>query len=58
MINKETKKAYVFRKGERTGSWLAEGEEILGWKVQSIDSGGAKLQKDGRSIELPLFAQH
>jgi len=55
MIGGEVKKAYVFRKGERAGSWLAEGEEIMGWKVQVIDSGGARLQKDGRSVGLSLY---
>jgi hypothetical protein len=57
MISGGVKKAYLFRKADRAGSWLAEGEEIMGWKVESIDSGGAKLQKDGRNIELPLYAQ-
>ena len=57
MITGGAKKAYLFRKTDRTGSWLAEGEEILGWKVRSIDSGGAKLQKDGRDIELLLYTQ-
>jgi hypothetical protein len=57
MINGDVKKTYVFRKADHGGSWLAEGEEIMGWKVHSIDSGGAKLQKDGRDIELPLYAQ-
>jgi hypothetical protein len=57
MISGGAKKAYLFRKADRAGSWLAEGEEIMGWKVQSIDSGGAKLQQDRRNIELPLYAQ-
>jgi len=57
MIISGARKVYLFRKTDRTGSWLAEGEEILGWKVRSIDSGGAKLQKDGRDIELLLYAQ-
>jgi hypothetical protein len=57
IITGGAKKAYLFRKTDRTGSWLAEGEEIMGWKVQSIDSAGARLQKDGRNIELPLYAQ-
>ena len=55
MITGGAKKAYLFRKSDRAGSWLAEGEEIMGWKVQAIDSGGATLQKDGRNIELPLY---
>jgi hypothetical protein len=57
MINGEVKKAYLFRKGDRTGAWLAEGEEIMGWKVQTIDSDGARLRKDGRGIELSLYPQ-
>ncbi len=57
IISGGAKKAYLFRKADRSGSWLAEGEEILGWKIQSIDSGGAKLQKDARDIELPLYAR-
>jgi hypothetical protein len=44
-------------KADQTGSWLIEGEEIMGWKVRGTDSGGAKLQKDGRDIELPLYAR-
>jgi hypothetical protein len=57
IIGGGTKKAYLFRKADRIGSWLAEGEEITGWKAQAIDSGSATLQKDGRNIELPLYAQ-
>ncbi len=57
MITGGSKKAYLFRKTDRTGSWLAEGEEIMGWKVRSIDGGGARLQRDGRDIKLLLYAQ-
>jgi len=57
VINGAAKRAYLVRKADQVGAWLAEGQEILGWKVQSIDSGGAKLQKDGRNIELPLYAR-
>jgi hypothetical protein len=38
VINGEVKKAYVFRKAaDRTGSWVTEGDEIMGWKVHSIN---------------------
>jgi hypothetical protein len=57
VINGEVKRAYVFRKADHSGSWLAEGEEVMGWKVHSIDSGGAKLRKDDRNIELQLYTQ-
>ncbi len=57
VITGGAKKAYLFRKTDRTGAWLAEGEEIMGWRVHAINSGGATLQKDGRDIELPLYPQ-
>jgi len=57
IITNRTKKAYLFSKTDRNGSWLGEGEEIMGWRVQSIDRKGARLTKDGREIELPLYAQ-
>jgi general secretion pathway protein E len=38
-------------------SWLAEGKEIMWWNAHSTDSAGAKLQKDGPDIELPLYAR-
>jgi len=46
MISRQGKKAYVFRKADRSGSWVTGGKEIVGWKVQSIDRGGATLRKD------------
>jgi hypothetical protein len=55
VINGEVKKAYVFGKAaDRTGSWVTEGDEIMGWKVHSINSGGATLQKDGRLALIAL----
>jgi hypothetical protein len=39
------------------GKSPAEGEEIMDWKVKSIDSAGAKLTKDARDIELPLYTK-
>ena len=57
IITGQAKKAYLFNKTDRTGSWLVEGEEITGWKVKSIDSAGAMLTKDGRDVELPLYTQ-
>src|SRR5262249_53412949 len=55
MIEKQLKKAYVFTKANPQGSWMKEGEEFLGWKVQSVDSKGVTLQQQGRTIELKLY---
>jgi hypothetical protein len=48
-------KAYIFNKADTRGAWLAEGETILGWKVESIDAITARLQQVDRSIELQLY---
>jgi hypothetical protein len=49
------KKAYLFKKGGATGSWVSEGETFVGWKVESIEPGSAKLQQAGRTLELHLY---
>jgi hypothetical protein len=51
------RKAYLFKKGGATGSWVSEGETFMGWKVESIEPGSAKLQQAGRTLELHLYEQ-
>jgi hypothetical protein len=50
-----TRKAYIFSKADTRGAWIAEGETILGWTVESIDATTARLQQAERSIELQLY---
>jgi hypothetical protein len=49
------RKAYIVNKADSRGTWLREGETILGWKIQSIDATTAKLQQAGSSLELELY---
>ena len=49
------KKAYLFKKGGATGSWVSEGETFMGWKVESIEPGSSKLQQAGRILVLHLY---
>lgn len=55
MIKNNVRKAYVFTRAGTGGTWTAEGEEFMGWKVRSINGTGAKLEQQGRSIELQLY---
>jgi hypothetical protein len=57
MIKGEIKKAYLLRKSDRNGTWVGEGEDFVGWKVQSISTGAATLEKDSRTIEVRLYAE-
>jgi hypothetical protein len=55
MINRGNKKAYLFSKADPRGTWVSEGEMFLGWTIQSVDHAGARLQQQGRAIELLLY---
>jgi hypothetical protein len=55
MIKDTIRKAYVFSRSAAGGTWTAEGEEFMGWKVRSINGSGAKLEQQGRSIDLQLY---
>jgi hypothetical protein len=56
MISAAKKQAYLFQKSNPTGTWVKEGEDFVGWKLEFIDAGNAKLRKDGRTVELQLYA--
>jgi hypothetical protein len=55
MITNGVRKAYVYKKGDSRGTWLSEGDAIMGWKLEALDTMNAKLQQAGRSIELQLY---
>jgi hypothetical protein len=55
IISPGVRKAYLHGKTDAHGSWVSEGESLTGWKVQTIDSGGVKLQQQDRTIELQLY---
>jgi hypothetical protein len=55
VMNRELRKVYIFSKGESQGTWINEGESFKGWKLETVDSKGAKLQQQNRTIELFLF---
>lgn len=55
IISEGVRKAYVLGKSDPRGSWLSEGETLSGWKVQTIDAGGVKLEQRDHTIELQLY---
>jgi hypothetical protein len=54
-INRDIKKAYLFSKTDPRGTWVSEGENFLGWKVQSVDRAAVRLQQQDRTIEVLLY---
>ncbi|HZP79815.1 MAG TPA: hypothetical protein VFB45_27015 [Pseudolabrys sp.] len=56
MINGQIKRAYLQRKVDLSGAWVGEGEDFVGWKVQTINEGTAILRKESRTINVELYA--
>jgi hypothetical protein len=57
MVNGATKKAYLFQKTDKSGAWVGEGDDFIGWRVQSITADAAKLQKETHVIEVHLYPE-
>jgi len=55
LISGPIRKAYLISNANQDGTWVREGDEYNGWKVQSVTAGIARLQRDDRLIELPLY---
>jgi hypothetical protein len=55
LINHELKKAYLFRKADQAGNWVAEGDNVAGWTVGLIDADVVLLHQRDRTIKLRLY---
>ena len=50
-----TPQAENIRQRRAGGTWVNEGETLMGWKVESVSS--TKLQQQDRTIELELYVR-
>lgn len=57
MVNGTIKKAYLFQKTDKSGAWVGEGDDFVGWRIQSITADAAKLKKETHVIELHLYPE-
>jgi hypothetical protein len=55
MVMQGARKAYVFRKTDPSGTWVADGQDFMGWKIQMIDAAGVVLGNGERRIDLKLY---
>jgi hypothetical protein len=51
------RKAYLLTKANPAGSWVAEGDNFMGWIIKSVESSSAKVQQQDRTVELQLYPQ-
>jgi len=56
LIKNDIRKAYMLsRANAGGGAWINEGQEFMGWSIRSVNATGAKLEQQGRSIDLLLY---
>jgi hypothetical protein len=55
MISQTNRQAYLFQKSKPDGNWVREGEDFLGWKLEFVDEGNARLKKDDHAVDLHLY---
>jgi hypothetical protein len=55
MIKNDIRKAYVFSGANTNGLWISEGGDFMGWELKSISGTGAKLEQNGRLMDLQLY---
>lgn len=53
-IGDRPKRALIRLANEPTGKWVAEGDEINGWKLRSVNERGVVIESGGRTHELTL----
>jgi hypothetical protein len=56
-ITSEIKKAYIYTKTNNSGTWTSEGDNLMGWKVRSVERGSVRLEQEERVIEVWLYPQ-
>ena len=56
MIKNGVRKAYLFSRANIAGgTWISEGQDFMGWSIRSVSGADAKLEQQGRSIDLRLY---
>jgi hypothetical protein len=55
IMNDKFRKAYLLKQSEPLGTWVAEGENVLGWTLQSVRPTGITLVQNNRTIDLELY---
>jgi hypothetical protein len=57
VVMRGVRRAYVFRKTDPSGTWVAPGEDFMGWKIQTIDATSIVLSNGERRIDLKLYPE-
>ena len=57
IVSRGLRKAYLFTTANPRGTWVSEGDDFAGWKVQSITAGGTTPRQADHTIDLQLYVK-
>lgn len=55
VIDKRVKKALLITPVDNNGTWLSEGDQVMGWKVEAITSAGVSLRQNSSKIDVKMY---
>lgn len=58
IIERALRKAFLFSRANPQGTWVSEGDNLLGWTLRSVAATGVELQQQGRTIGVSLYPKN
>ncbi|MBH5403173.1 hypothetical protein HZZ13_36070 [Bradyrhizobium sp. CNPSo 4010] len=55
VIDKRVKKALVVSPADNNGTWLNEGDQVMGWKVEAITAAGVTLRQNSSKLDVRMY---
>ncbi|WP_036043373.1 hypothetical protein [Bradyrhizobium yuanmingense] len=55
VIDKRIKKALVVSPADNNGTWLSEGDQVMGWKVEAITTAGVTLRQNSSKLDVRMY---
>ncbi|MCK1383299.1 hypothetical protein [Bradyrhizobium sp. 21] len=55
VIDKRVKKALLLSPTDNNGTWLSEGDQVMGWKVEAITAAGVTLRQNTSKMDVKMY---
>lgn len=55
VIDKRVKKALLLSPPDNNGTWLSEGDQVMGWKVETITAAGVTLRQNSSKLDIRMY---
>ncbi|PDT87483.1 hypothetical protein CO669_25295 [Bradyrhizobium sp. Y36] len=55
VMDKRIKKALVLSPADNNGTWLSEGDQVMGWKVEAITAAGVTLRQNSSKMDVRMY---